>query len=969
MYLKIKKKGGIPLRLSMKKGMVLLFAILFILNPIKASAHEALFYQVLIDQNTMNYQVNIVEDNAGWTSNEAKHFEAQLGDFLNFDSVGAKKNGILTASGRNSVPAQKYTKSPPVGGEQILPYTFPPMEVGDVWFDGKPENDAGKSDADRAYLIKDYLAPGLNDALNIVNDGKQFSSIKELIKASSAVASGSYNGWTIKYGERISNHKALTNAQKKTGLTDSDFAHIYKVVSGKKVEFEFVYRIVKGYSTSGNPLYDSGLKDDTKYMSWHMMMYQANYSYANNGWTAKDASEIAKVGPLEEAIVSLFENMFNGLRNLLGLYNMNELIFNDGIRGSSAWHYGIMPISWEKNVLMYHWIFQGFAWTLIAFAMVKALIQRNLSTINPSMRISLIESIQNLMITGFILANIFPLINMFLFLNVKVVAIFATLAPDFTNLSGMNNYSNAISGIILQFFYLVISLYLNFVYILRSITLAILIAMAPLFVVTLAFGGKWKALFGMWMRELLSNIFIQSFHAFILGFFVTTTITSRGIEGLVVAFAMIPLTEFFRSIVMGGGGGITHQLGLGAVSTGASMLGGIAKSNQGSKNGNSNSSGGSGGGGGSEGGSSGASNDGTQRTNRNGETMQANQKNGGSNKLDTHDAQKDKGIPLDVYTKGTAENATADEIAMYDMYKGQESNPIKAGIQDGAKALASGFTPSNIAQGAVGMAKVGMGIGVGLALGGTGVGAGTAGNLISSGLKDTKSSAKVSGSAIKSAGSSVIGGLDRQFPAPQGSSSKSETLSANEGVTRLNNGDLQVHRDSSHMNREGILRANDDSNGNSVYTYDTSRLGDTDRANVEHYAQVFQSGSSEDKAWLRANGVQNVDRTADGHYRVAYNDVGKEQLGIKGVRTLGDRVVETKSSDAPMETYKTVNIQQAPARVSPILDHRGENMNVPSNPVPNADQSRPTQRPVQNPQEQQQPQPSGTQTPSGIWIS
>lgn len=907
-----------------------MLVIVFALSPFKSFAHNAFFLQALIDKNTMQYQVNVVEDKANFWNQESKHMEAQLGDF----SKLIKDNMIeVPASGK------KYKESSTDGSKE-MPFTFPPKEAGDGWMDGKAKNNATRKDADRAYLIKETLVPGLNDALRILNNGKPFESVKDLIDMSNKLSKGGIIGnYEVIYGKRASYSADEPKLDKRTGIASSDYVLIRNVKNPSE-EYEFVYRVPKGYNKKGNwdnEVYNKNydLSGDTDAITWNMIMYQANYAYLVKGWTAKDANEINKVGPLEEAIVDLFENFFNGLRNFLGLYSMSELIFNDGIRGSSAWYHGVMPKSWEDNVMKYHWVFQGFAWSLIALALVKMLIQRNLATINPVIRVSLIESIQNLLITGFILVNILPLVNMFLYFNEKLVDIFASLAPDFTDLSGLNNYSNTIAGVVLQFFYFFVSLYLNFVYIVRSISLALLIAAGPLFVVTLAFGGKWKELFGVWMRELLSNIYLQSFHAFILAFFVTTTFSSRGIETLVVCFSMIPLTEFFRRLIMGQGGGIAHQLGVRSFAAASMMAGGAIRSMSMSRQGN-------------EQARQERINDryvsteaGSERYLRNGAQFQTNNSSvrsyGGSSVASSSSsintktypdgsalAEKEvldnKEIPLDIYTK---------ELSMY---MGKEISGWKAGMKDAGKALKSSLDPTNVGKATVGATKAMAGVGMGLALGGvSGDAMDQAGAMVTKGMRQVGSVAKGAKDAVISGAKAVYQGaksdiqpiVKEMTTSGTGSSSdigtntdtspeSSSYISDYLYLRQLGNGDIEVHRDGVVLSQQGILRANDDSEGNAVYTYDINRLNQIDRTNLEHYAQLYQSGE-DGKNWLRQHGIERVSVNRQGHYIVAYNDIGKQQLGIKSVRTMGDgRIVEIKRSYDPLATFKTVSLPSFP---------------------------------------------------------
>ncbi|MFF2531593.1 hypothetical protein ACFVS2_22035 [Brevibacillus sp. NPDC058079] len=921
---------------SLKRGCATLLALLFILSaflsPVKSNAHEAYFFQVLIDENQYLYQGNILADDADWLGSETGHMEAQFGDF----------SELIKNPYRNIPQKGNKVEETKVSSQQPLPFTFSPEEKGDSWFDDKPVNDASKEDVDRAYFVKDTLIPSLNDALRLLNNNKEFEDMAELLAMSSKLGDAVKNGsgqigeYSIRKG-RASYSSSEPTIDKKTGIGKNDYITISKMDKNTPVEYEFVYQVVKGYKSKGNwdnkvynPAYNHD--GDAEYMTWNMVMYQAVYAYSAKGMTAKDGAKIAKPGALEEAVTWLFESLYNGIRNLLGLFSLGELIYNDGIRGSSAWHYGVMPMSWEKNVMLYHWIFQAIAWTIISFSIAKLLITRNISTINPSMRVSLIEGLQDLLITGLILAFIMPIINLLMNFNMKIVDVFAAVGPDLDKVMGVNNYSNLLAGVIIQFFFLFIAIYLNYTYIIRSITVAVLTAMAPLFVITLSLGGKWKGLFSQWMKELVSNIFLQSFHAFILGFLFISTISSRGIEALVVCFSLIPLTEFFRSMMMGQAGGIASRVGMGTVVAGAALMMGAGDKamSMGQKRvQNSN---------GQSGSQSGSQNGGT--TNNAGSDL----KTGNSDRLrnnngavdsrtmnqDRRNAMLDKEVPLDIAQKGSdsadfkqfvgGEVQSEKAVKMADFKDNLKSDYLS---KEGISGMVQG-----VGKAALGATAMAAGAGYALAFGAENAGAANAGAKVAgSGGRLAYSSGK---SGMNKVSSDISTGISLKAPtAPnsttQGTSTPATPTPSNQGAMldhssavwqrSLPNGDSQVHRDGTVLSEQGILRANDDSYKNAVYTYDVNKLNEVDSAQIQSYANTFRSGDAQQIEHLRSQGVERVAMNADGQYMVSYNQVGKNKLGIQSVQTMGDgRIVETKSSSQPMSTRVTFDVTKAPPK-------------------------------------------------------
>ncbi|ADO59556.1 hypothetical protein [Paenibacillus polymyxa] len=974
---------------STKKGIAALVAFLIIfgvfISPIKSYAHENYFFQVLIDENQYTYQGNVLADEADWLSNEEGHMEAQFGDFT-----------PLIKDNYTAIPQKgEKVKETKVVGQQALPFSFSPEEKGDGWFDNTPVNNATKDDVNRAYFVKDTLVTGLNDALRILNKNKPFEDMGELLTKSNELgnairqvsngSTASIDGFTFRQGRASFNKDPDLN--KKTGIESKDYVTISQTKNGETLEYEFVYRVVKGYTEKGNwdnKVYNEAYKNpnDTKYITWNMIMYQGVYAYSAKGMTSKNGGEVAKPGQLEEMVAWMFESLYNGIRNLLGLYDLNELIFNDGIRGSAAWHYGAMPMNWEENVTLYHWIFQLIAWTVIGFSIAKLLITRNISTINPSMRVSLISGVQDLMITGMILAFTMPIINVLLNINAKIVDIFAAVGPDLDSVMGVNNYSNMLAGIIIQFFFLFIMIYMNFTYIIRSITIAILTAMAPLFVVTLSLGAKWKGLFSQWMKELTSNIFLQSFHSFILSFLFISTTSSRGIEAIVICFALIPLTEFFRGMIMGQAGGIASRMGMGSVVAGAGLAMGAAQkgTSMGQKR-VQNSNGQSGSPSSLNGGSTSEGSNAMSQMNMN------DLKLGSSDNLrnkaeagvtqsrtkhqDLRNAQLQKQVPPEIISKGMDSQEYKEYMGAPILSEAQAKyadlkDNFKADLQSGIQNAVSGTGLKNMAMGTgktlLGASAMMAGAGFAMAFGGENAGAVAMGSRVAGmGGRTAYQTAKAGitkvapsvGQAALIAGSVGAGfvaakmgsansgsnsasatnllnhqragkmgqgqsdvplsqGTTESHTTPETSSAENlgsahaanyRTLTENIGQRSIgNDGDFQVYRDGAALRAQGILKASENSNGTSVYSYDTSKLSDGDRNNIQTYANTFSGNNQDQITQLRKSGVEGAWKNQDGSIGVAYNQMGKEKLGIQRVDTVGGNIVETKRSNQPEST-------------------------------------------------------------------
>lgn len=439
-----------------------------------------------------------------------------------------------------------------------MPFTFPPKETVNAF---GSKNNAGTKDVDRAYEVLGTLLPNLNQALLALNDFKPYDSVDELISASNKLIG------------MVGNNDYIT-------------------ITSDGVDYQFQARMRKGYSGSNKDIAGEFYYNDVEYLTIADLAQQGIYVATKYGHFSEDANFYNKPGWLEVKISEFLGGFINGIRSFLGLYSLNELIFSEGLRGTKAFYMGVMPIEWMKDATMFHMIFQALAWTIIVVAITKLLIQRNLATINPSIRISLMAGIKNLISTAFLLTSIFLILNSLLMLNLKLVELFRTVLPDYVAFGGKGGDYQTVAGSILQMFYLFVTVVLNIMYIYRAIILAVLIASAPFFIVSLSFGGN-KQMFVTWAKEVVANIFVQSIHAFMFSLFLGLQMTTRGIEIAVISFALIPVTKFFRGLIMGNSGAFAEMQSSSATGMMAgaigSAVGGFVGAKKGSNGGSSNS--------------------------------------------------------------------------------------------------------------------------------------------------------------------------------------------------------------------------------------------------------------------------------------------------------------------------------------------------------------------------------------------
>lgn len=519
---------------------LLVLTVFPMLTPLSTQAHNAYFLYVLIDDGNFTYTGSVSRDKVGkYLSNltkrdsllspESAHLEAMMWnpDKLKDGSLGLGDSFLKDLDKDNN-------------GKSSMIFTFPSKQIDD-----KMPNHANAEDANRAFLINNTLLPSLNTALYKLNGDKPFTSKEELYEASERLLNdqGS-NGYSISYS------------------ADKNYIILTK---GNEVN-KLPYRLAKGYKSEKlengkkSVLYHPEFSDDIDYITLKTIMVQGMYNAKVKNAFYKDIAELQKQSILTQKIGEFFAELSDGVRSVFGLYSMDELVYNQGLRANPMYVFGIMPSGWFSVAKIMFVICLGVALSLSGIAMVNMLLNKTLSTINVTRRLSLINGMKDLITAIFLLGGCIIFFSVIFRLNNRIVDIFYAVSPPQSALySGAGN-TGLIGSVFLGLFYLIIEVYFNFYYIFRGLMVTFLIAASPLFIISIAFGDAYKRIFYTWLRELVSNVFIQSFHAIILALFLRLQGNSRPIEILVVSFALIPMTRFLQSLMIGTDGNLTEQL-------------------------------------------------------------------------------------------------------------------------------------------------------------------------------------------------------------------------------------------------------------------------------------------------------------------------------------------------------------------------------------------------------------------------
>ena len=298
-----------------------------------------------------------------------------------------------------------------------------------------------------------------------------------------------------------------------------------------------------------------------------------------SGYIDRDESILSR--EISKFLIGIFE----GLESILRLQDYDELIFNQGVRNPSTfvisdngeftnsgdentkpvteetssedyekndpYLLGVYRASWHRITKSFYTIFLVFGLMVILFGLAKLLVNAQSIAINPYYRGQTYETILNYIIVALLMPSIWIIFYTLLQFNYYLVDIFGK-SVNYQSIQSMaiTSAGGAIATLILTGFYFVMLCYFNVVYVIRSINIAILMASSPLVISTLTLGPKYRNIFNIWLKELISNIFLQAFHSAILTFLVSVQVHSTGVEKVVLLISLVSLTNVFRSIFL-----------------------------------------------------------------------------------------------------------------------------------------------------------------------------------------------------------------------------------------------------------------------------------------------------------------------------------------------------------------------------------------------------------------------------------
>jgi hypothetical protein len=283
-----------------------------------------------------------------------------------------------------------------------------------------------------------------------------------------------------------------------------------------------------------------------------------------------------------EAIVQPFTDLPT-LKNLVfGTYKEKDLVWKtfDPTDITNAY----VPLSHTTMVIA------GF---ILIISIVLAGMRISGVAINPAHRNAFIEFFKDALIVGLLLVNLDTLYSLIFTVNSSLVDIFSGAYNS--NIKDIKDATvddpeaqkGIVGWILIQLTLLGLMLWANFYYMMRKLTLIILMSLGPV-MIALYLHPKTKPITMAWFKELTGSVLIQSVHAFV---FWTVAVLSAGagsgLVGSVILYVIfIPVSESMRRLFMLGGEMQGNFAKTGAM-FGMSALSGVAGSIRGAMDGKS----------------------------------------------------------------------------------------------------------------------------------------------------------------------------------------------------------------------------------------------------------------------------------------------------------------------------------------------------------------------------------------------
>lgn len=268
-----------------------------------------------------------------------------------------------------------------------------------------------------------------------------------------------------------------------------------------------------------------------------------------------------KMNVIEKIIYTICDVILTVFESALGLCNLEELIYNSAdmngeVTARSNYHLGMYPSEWIPLITVVFAFVGVISVSSLAIAILRVFGKLTFDSMNVGKRYSLKEDISKILKTIGIMLLFKIGIEALAMINYAFVkAVYTGLGDSSINFLDVNSMGGSIlANIVVRIIMVFTAFYINVVYVVRAVNLALLTALAPAFVVSLAFGKD--DMFGMYVKEIVGNIFLQSFHAIVLLFILKaqSLVMAQSVRSIftvvIITLSIVPITKVFKDMVM-----------------------------------------------------------------------------------------------------------------------------------------------------------------------------------------------------------------------------------------------------------------------------------------------------------------------------------------------------------------------------------------------------------------------------------
>lgn len=559
-----------------------LFAIISMISPCltvnaeddESVTHARVSIAPLNNTNTDSVDIEVVEeDQSGWriVNQWENNTISNLGKFVSH-YCGASASGepsVEKESNKEQVSTNKENSSK----KGCVYLSFPGQQYSD-------EHGITSADVALASNVSSIMTDSFEKLMELINKTVNSSTSDEfsisnvtkqmmkLVEGQNGTGKGSFtlNGYKVEFiplsqadSSKYSEAKNLNKYKITDGYSKGTTAENYCVVvvsKGSVSNYEIIqFSVPKGYSSDQyNPKgYDSSNEDaptPVKYISMKGMAYYAARMEAY-GHVSGSSSYKLMYGDddniITNIIKTMFNSVFNSLYKMLGCEDVVSIIFNRGAR-SVSYYEGVTPYRYLDVAQIFFWISMVVASFMMFYSIYLVVIKHSLADISPAIRMNVKDSIKNLIYVIIMEVMFVPTFSLMCRLNGLLVSMFSSLIGSSVNLTDMGGGS--IGVILFSFLTFGMTIALNVRYTVRSIVTAVCYGVAPIAIASVSIDTK-HTLFNTWLKELVANIFLQTFNAVILAFLLMITTSSKGLMRFIILYSFIPLNKWFMEDLMG----------------------------------------------------------------------------------------------------------------------------------------------------------------------------------------------------------------------------------------------------------------------------------------------------------------------------------------------------------------------------------------------------------------------------------